>query len=114
VTIRFGEPLSEATFNRFVDLGLQRRTSRFRIGGYVTRRGPTKVHMAAIDRHLWQPFLLEATSRQMLVVLPRGTCGNTVHRLVTNVQRYLDPSAKVWLGSEPYEEAVANSMAATT
>jgi len=110
VTIRFGDPLSEATFNRFVDLGLQRRTSRFRIGGYVTRRGPTKVHMAAIDRHLWQPFLLEATAKQMLLVLPRGTCGNTVHRLVTNVQRYLDPSAEVWLGSERYELAVANSM----
>ena len=110
LTIRFGEPLSATTFDRFVDLGLQRRTSRFRIGGYVTRRGPTKVHMAAIDRHLWQPLLLEVTSTHLLAVLPRGTCGNTVHRLVTNVQRYLDPKAEVWLGSERYDEAVAKSM----
>ncbi|WP_419554491.1 hypothetical protein [Candidatus Poriferisodalis sp.] len=112
VTIQFRQPLSEATFNRFVDLGLERRTSRFRIGGYVTRRGPTKVHVAAIDRHLWQPFLLEVTSKQLVAVLPRGTCGNTIHRLVTNVQRLLDPSVDVWLGNERYETAVENSMLA--
>ncbi len=110
LTIRFSEQLSEATFNRFVDLALRRRTSRFRIGGYVTRRGPTKVHLAGIDRHLWQPFLLEATSHHLLALLPQGTCGNTVHRLVTNVQRYLDPKVDVWLGSEKYEVAVAESM----
>ena len=112
VTIQFRQPLSEATFNRFVDLGLERRTSRFRIGGYVTRHGPTKVHVAAIDRHLWQPFLLEVTSKQLVAVLPRGTCGNTIHRLVTNVQRLLDPSVDVWLGNERYETAVENSMLA--
>lgn len=110
LTIRFSEQLSEATFNRFVDLALRRRTSRFRIGGYITRRGPTKVHLAGIDRHLWQPFLLEATSHHLLALLPQGTCGNTVHRLVTNVQRYLDPKVDVWLGSEKYEVAVAESM----
>ena len=110
VTIRFSEPLSEATFNRFVDLALRRRTSRFRIGGYVTQRGPTKVHLAGIDRHLWQPFLLEATSQHLLAVLPQGTCGNTIHRLVTNVQRSLDPKVDVWFGSEKYEVAVAESM----
>ena len=112
VTIRFSDQLSERTFNRFVDFALRRRTSRFRIGGYVTRRGPTKVHLAGIDHHLWQPFLLEATSHHLLGVLPQGTCGNTIHRLVTNVQRHLDPKVDVWLGSERYEDAVAESMAA--
>ena len=110
VTIRFSQPLSEESFVRFVDVGLKRRTSRLRIGGYITWRGPTKVHVAAIDRHLWQPFLLEATSRQLTAVLPHGTCGNTIHRLVTNVQRWLDPHVEVWLGSESYKTAVANSM----
>lgn len=110
VTIRFSKQLNEATFNRFVDLALKRRTSRFRIGGYITRRGPTKVHLTGIDRHLWQPFLLEATSHHLLVVLPRGTCGNTIHRLVTNVQRYLDPKVDVYLGRKKYEIAVAESM----
>ncbi len=112
VTIQFSNPLSSATFDRFVDLGLKRRTSRFRIGGYITRHGPTKIHMAAIDRHLWQPLLLELTSKQLLVVLPHGTCGNTIHRLVTNVQRSLDPKVNVWLGSEPYKSVIATSMKA--
>ena len=112
VTIIFGEPLNEPTFNRFVDLALRRRTSRFRIDGYVTRRGPTKIHLAGIDQHLWQPFLLEATSKHLVGVLPRGTCGNTIHRLVTNVQRFLDPKVEVWLGAERYEKAVEESMKA--
>lgn len=112
VLIRFSEPLSAPTFDRFVALALQRKTSRFRIGGYLTRRGPTKVQLAAIDRHLWQPFLLEATATQLLAVLPEGTCGNTIHRMVTNVQRLLDPHVQVWLGSEPYEDAVAAALGA--
>ena len=114
LTIRFNRALSEPTFDRFISLALERWTSRFRIGGYVTRRGPTKVHMAAIDRHLWQPLLLEVTNKQMLAVLPRGTCGNTIHRLVTNVQRYLDPSVDVWLGDESYQSAVSRFMAVAT
>lgn len=112
ISIRFSEPLSAPTFNRFVELALERRTSRFRIGGYVHRLGPTKVQVTAIDRHLWQPFLLEATSRQLLAILPRGTCGNTIHRMVTNVQRFVDPSVEVWLGAEKYESAVAASFRA--
>lgn len=110
LTIRFRQPLSEQTFNRFVSLALERWNSRFRIGGYVTRRGPTKVHMVAVDRHLWQPLLLEATDRQLLAILPHGTCGSIVHRLVTNVQRHLDPGISVWLGSESYESAVSESL----
>lgn len=109
LVIDFDEPLSEPLFNRFVELALERRTSRFRIGGFVTRRGPTKAHVVAVDRHLWQPFLLEVTSRHLLAVLPHGTCGNTVHRLVANVQRELAPTATAWLGSEPYEKAVADA-----
>ncbi len=109
LAIDFGEPLSEPLFSRFVELALERRTSRFRIGGFVTRRGPTKAHVVAVDRHLSQPFLLEATSQHLLAVLPHGTCGNTVHRLVTNVQRELAPTARAWLGSEPYEQAVADA-----
>jgi hypothetical protein len=108
--IKFRNPLSPTTFDRFVELGLQRKTSRFRIGGYVRRRGPTKVQLAAIDRHLWQPFLLEATTRQLLAILPRGMCGNSIHRLVTNVQRFVDPDVQVWLGNERYEDAVAASI----
>ena len=61
-------------------------------GAPLTIRFGEPLSATTFDRHLW------------------GTCGNTVHRLVTNVQRYLDPKAEVWLGSERYDEAVAKSM----
>lgn len=112
LTIKFGQPLSEPVFNRFVELAFQRRNSRFRIGGFITKRGSTKVHITAVDRHLWQPFLLEVTDTHILAVLPYGTCGNTMHRLVTNVQRYLDPGVDVWLGSEPYKKVIADAALA--
>ena len=108
--IQFTNSLNSDTFRRFVELGLQRKTSRFRIGGYVTWHGPTKIHMVAFDRHLWQPVLLEATNNQIVALLPRGTCGNTIHRLITNTQRFLSPNVKAWLGSELYSEAVTTSM----
>ena len=114
LTISFREPLTGATFDRFVNLALRRRNSRLRIGGFVTRRGPTKAHVVAVDRHLWQPFLLEVTNRQLQAVLPSGTCGNTVHRLVTNVQRELSPAIDVWLGSQHYQKAVADAASATS
>ena len=113
LTIKFNETLSDSTFERFIDLGFKRRTSRLRIGGYITQHGPTKVHITAIDRHLWQPLLLEITSKQLLGILPRGTCGNTIHRLVTNVQRNLDPNIKVWIGDKSYQSDVELSMEET-
>lgn len=112
LTIKFSKPLSQTTFERFIDLGFRRKSSRLRIGGFISKHGPTKVHITAIDRHLWQPLLLEVTSKQILGVLPKGTCGNTIHRLVTNVQQDLDPNVEVWLGSETYNSAVASAMEA--
>lgn len=106
ITIQFSQELSEETFNKFVTYGLQRRNSMLKIGGYIHRRGPRKIHLSAIDRHLWQPFLLEATTKHILVLLPRGTCGNTIHRLVTYVQRFVSPKINVWLGDKLYQDAV--------
>ena len=106
VLIQFDEKLSEETFERLISRGLQYRNSKLRIGGYIHRRGKTKIHMSAIDRHLWQPFIMEVTANHILALLPEGTCGNSIHRLVTNVQRYIAPKIRVWLGEQPYEEAV--------
>lgn len=106
VYIKFSDQLSQETFDRFVKYGLQDRNSMLRIGGYIHRRGPTKIHMSAIDHHLWQPFSMDVTSSNIIMLLPEGTCGNTIHRFVTNIQRYVTPKIQVWLGSEPYEEAV--------
>jgi len=105
--VKFDEPLSKATFDRWIQLGFQRR-NRFRLWGDPIRLGPTKVHVYGADRHLWQPINLEITSKQLVAILPVGTCGNTFHRLVTNIQQYVSPKIKAWVGSEPFETLVSN------
>lgn len=109
VYIQFDKELSDRAFDNFVAKGLKYRNSRLRIGGYIHRRGKTKVHMSAIDRHLWQPFIMEVTSRHIMALLPKGTCGSTIHRLVTNIQRYVSPRIKVWLGEQPYVDALRDA-----
>src|SRR5205823_995639 len=104
--INFAEELSEATFNRWVDLAFQKR-NQFRLWGDPIRLGPRKVHVYGADRHLWQPINLEMTTNRVVAILPKGTCGNTFHRLVTNVQHYVCPKIEVWLGAKPFQQLVS-------
>jgi hypothetical protein len=103
--VKFAEPLSEATFNRWVQMAFQKR-NRFKLWGDPIRLGPTKVHIYGADRHLWQPINLELTANGIVAILPQGTCGNTFHRLVTNIQHYVCPKIQAWVGSESFEEVV--------
>ena len=104
--VKFDEPLSEATFNRWMQLAFQKR-NRFKLWGDPIRLGPTKIHVYGADRHLWQPINLEITSKQVVAILPHGTCGNTFHRLVTNIQHYVCPKIQAWVGSERFEDVVS-------
>lgn len=104
--VRFDEPLNEATFNRWVTLAFQKR-NRFRLWGEPIRLGPTKVHAYGADRHLWQPINLEMTERGLVAVLPHATCGNTFHRLVTNIQRFVSPKVQAWVGSRPFADLLS-------
>jgi len=49
-------------------------------------------------------------SKHIVAIIPKGTCGNTVHRLVSNIQIYLDPAAEITLGEKSYKE-IANEAA---
>lgn len=102
VFFRFSTPLDPETFDRWVQSTFGRRRNRFRLGGQPMRLGPTKVHVYGIDRHLWQPLSLEITDTHILGILPKGTCGNTVHRLASNIQRWLDPDVRAWIGDQSY------------
>lgn len=110
VYLRFSQALDTATFDRWISLTFGRRRNRFRLTGRIFRLGPTKVHVYGVDRHLWQPIVLELTHEHIAGFLPEGTCGNTVHRLVTNIQRYLDPDVKAWIGEEPYESLLRGAV----
>jgi hypothetical protein len=106
LVVKFAEPLNASTFDQWIASTFDRSRNRFRLWGHPIRLGPTKVHVYGMDRHLCQPIFLELTARGCIAIIPRGTCGNTVHRLVTNIQRFLDPGAIVHLGDEPYDKLV--------
>ena len=110
--VRFKEELTEGTFKRWMDLAFKKR-GIFRLWGDPVWMGKTKVHVYGADRHLWQPINLEFTNKGIVAILPSGTCGNTFHRLVTNIQRFVCPKIDAWLGAKPFSaltDAVSNSM----
>ncbi len=104
VYLLFREALSQSTFETFVRATFSRKASRFGLWGDPVWLGPTKVHVYAVDRHIWQPLFLEITDKQIVAVVPEGTCGNTINRLVTNVQQFLDPAVEVWIGDQRYDD----------
>ena len=108
--IRFAETLPRSTFDRWIELAFGKRNA-FRLWGDPIRLGPTKVHVYGADRHLWQPINLEITADRLVAILPQGTCGNTFHRLVANVQRFVCPKIDVWLGARPFNELMSNMRA---
>lgn len=111
--VRFHESLNKATFDRWVSLAFQKR-NRFRLWGDPIRLGPTKIHAYGADRHLWQPINLEMTERGLTAILPQGTCGNTFHRLVTNIQRFVSPKIDAWVGSKPFADLLTTLPTAET
>ncbi len=109
ITLRFKEPLTQQVFEHWITATFERKRNKFRLWGHPLRLGPTKVHVYGVDRHLWQPLFLELTSTGCTAIIPNGTCGNTVHRLVTNIQRYLDPGAIAFIGDKLYTQMVKES-----
>jgi hypothetical protein len=108
--VRFKDEITAPTFRHWVSRAFQKR-NRFRLWGEPIWLGPTKVHVYGADRHLWQPINIEMTEKSLVAILPQGTCGNTFHRLVTNIQAYVCPSIDAWLGGEPFRGLVDNSIA---
>lgn len=109
--VQFKERLSEPTFKHWVTRAFQKRNPFFKLWGEPIWLGPTKVHVYGADRHLWQPVNIEMTEKSLVAILPQGTCGNTFHRLVTNIQTYVCPSIEAWLGGESFQSIVDNSIA---
>jgi hypothetical protein len=109
LSIKFKEPLNKETFDYWIKSTFGRARNRFRLWGNPIRLGPGKVHVYGVDRHLWQPIFMEITARHLTAIIPKGTCGNTVHRLVTNIQRFIDPAADVYIGDMKYNDMIDNS-----
>lgn len=111
ILLKFEKRLPADVFRRWVDGIFGRRNNVFRLWGHPLNAGPDLVHVYGVDRHLWQRIYLEFAPDHLLAFLPEGTCGNTVHRLVTNVQRFVDPGVKAWVGDLPYDVVVGATPA---
>lgn len=109
VTILFNEPLSKETFDYWIKSTFGRINNRFRLWGNPIRLGPRKVHVYGVDKHLWKPIFLELTDKHLVAIVPKGTCGNTIHRLICNIQKYIDPAAKAYIGDTEYKKIVDDS-----
>ncbi|MDM8102790.1 hypothetical protein [Oceanobacillus oncorhynchi] len=103
VTIRFSKPLSTNVFNNFVEFTFPKGREPFKIYGEIKRISEERVHVYGVDLHLWQNVVLDLSLVEFILFLPKGTCGNTIHRLVTNIQKFLDPQIEVFIGDIPYE-----------
>lgn len=109
LTIKFKEPLNQETFDYWIQSTFGRSRNKFRLWGNPIKLGPKKIHVYGVDRHLWQPIFMEITDKHLVVIIPRGTCGNVVHRLVTNIQKYIDPAADVYIGDIEYNDMANTS-----
>ena len=69
--IQFSEPLDAGSFDRWI-ANLRRKKNRFRLWGIPLMRGPGKVHLYAVDNHLWQPMDIEITRNHFYALLPLG------------------------------------------
>lgn len=111
VTLQFpDEGLPQQVFEHFVKNVFGQSRNLFRLWGNPIRRTDSYYYVHAIDLHLWKPIGLELTPNYFRVLLPQGTCGNTVHRLVQNIQRYLDPTVRVFIGSIDYSHIFRQAL----
>jgi len=106
VTIKFGEPLSKEIFDYWIKSIFGCGDNRFELWGNPIFLGPTKVHIYGVDKHLWKPIYMEITDKHLVAIFPEGTCENTINRLICNIQRYIDPSAKAYIGDIEYKNMV--------
>jgi len=110
VTLEFDPPLDLPTFQNFVTTTFARGQGPLRLWGNPIYLSDKKAHIYGVDLHLWQRIYLDLTPRRFVVILPRGTCGNTVHRLVTNIQRYLDPGVRTFIGNRLYDDLIRDTL----
>jgi len=109
VIIKFEEPLNKETFDYWIKSTFGRLNNRFRLWGNPIILGPKKVHVYGVDKHLWKSIFIELTDKHLIAIVPKGTCGNTIHRLICNIQRYIDPAAKAYIGDVEYKSMVEQS-----
>jgi len=110
VQIIFKDPLSIDKLQYFIKHTFELGYGPFRLWGNPIYINENLVHVYGLDLHLWQEIYLELTPERFLVILPPGTCGNTIHRLVTNIQMALEPNIDVYIGNRLYQDIIRQHL----
>lgn len=112
VTFLFESPIRPDVFANFIHVTFDQGRPPFRILGKPIKVGPESYHVYGVDMHLWQEIWLDLTRSHWTLVLPKGTCGNTVSRLAANIQRFVDPRVRVSIAGVPMQQVVDDAIAA--
>lgn len=83
--LNFALPRTIADTERFVDM-LFSCARPFRLGGIKSVVEPGYYRVLAVDLHTGDPLTFEIAAGMMRVYLSQGSCGNTIMRLLTNLQ----------------------------
>ncbi len=75
-------------------------TKPFRLWGLKRQINKDYYKAVCVDLHTANKLTMEASPEWIRIYLPYGACGNTVLRLLTNIQQYYDSGAKLVVGDE--------------
>lgn len=92
LVLRFSQPIPD------LELFLEQLFSArepFRLWGIPQMTGDRSGEVEAVDLHVGQQLRFDITAEWMRVYLFEGGCGNTVARLVSNLQHHLDGALSV-------------------
>lgn len=103
ITILLSEPVSDPS--RLID-GIFNSRAPFRLWG-TYEQGDATVTVDAVDLHVGQALAFQFTPDSVSVIATAGTCGNTVARIVSNLQHSFD--ANVRFAEEELQAALATS-----
>jgi hypothetical protein len=95
LAVKFGRPIAD------IEVFLEKVFSGaapFRLSGVPVRVRGQLYRVVAVDLHVSQTVTFEITPEFMRIFLPRGSCGNTVARLYTNLQHYYDSTVELRTG----------------
>lgn len=108
--LKFHKPLADTTFENLMNTTFDNNKGPLRLWGKPIRVSDYKYHIYGIDLHLWQKIFLEISREKILAILPKGTCGNSIHRLITNIKSYIDPEAEVFIADKGYSSILEKAF----
>lgn len=108
--IKFPQEIHPALLKAFVERVFSKGQEPFKIIGDIVKVNEYRYHIYGTDLHLWQNIFLDISTTNIILYLPYGTCGNTIHRFITNIQKHLIPDISVSIGDFQYQDLISKNM----